>query len=196
MEVKGQFYEGHIQVVNLTKGISENFFWSRSFTIFNLFFNRPLCKSINEFSSDFRPTQIVFGLSVTKAHMGIISLGLSFPVCYEFTTVVVPWLSSVQSIHWFQINTHRYNQMKRPLCIYWGPFFFEEEESENLIYTVFVEKLWSPLEATAVYDLNQTLLPRFQYFRCLLNNRGIAAAPVTNFYARRPPIGPGSCFDQ
>ncbi|XP_078177842.1 beta-hexosaminidase 1 [Carex rostrata] len=58
------------------------------------------------------------------------------------------------------------------------------------------EKLWSPLEATAVYDLNQTVLPRFQYFRCLLNNRGIAAAPVTNFYARRPPIGPGSCFEQ
>ncbi|KAJ1690336.1 hypothetical protein LUZ63_014491 [Rhynchospora breviuscula] len=58
------------------------------------------------------------------------------------------------------------------------------------------EKLWSPLEATAVNNLNQTILPRFHYFRCLLNNRGIAAAPVTNFYARRPPTGFGSCFEQ
>ncbi|XP_072978606.1 beta-hexosaminidase 1 [Typha angustifolia] len=58
------------------------------------------------------------------------------------------------------------------------------------------ERLWSPLEATTVADLNSTVLPRLHYFRCLLNHRGIAAAPVSNYYARKPPVGPGSCFAQ
>jgi hexosaminidase len=58
------------------------------------------------------------------------------------------------------------------------------------------ERMWSPLEAISAQDLETTVLSRLHYFRCLLNHRGIAAAPVTNFYARRPPIGPGSCFIQ
>ncbi|WOL16280.1 beta-hexosaminidase 1 [Canna indica] len=58
------------------------------------------------------------------------------------------------------------------------------------------ERLWSPLETTSAGKLNTTVLPRLHYFRCLLNHRGIAAAPVTNRYARQPPYGPGSCFVQ
>ncbi|KAM3399994.1 hypothetical protein ACQJBY_005087 [Aegilops geniculata] len=58
------------------------------------------------------------------------------------------------------------------------------------------ERMWSQLEAISAQDLETTVLARLHYFRCLLNHRGIAAAPVTNFYARRPPIGPGSCFVQ
>uniref|UniRef100_A0A8I6WGU7 Beta-hexosaminidase n=1 Tax=Hordeum vulgare subsp. vulgare TaxID=112509 RepID=A0A8I6WGU7_HORVV len=58
------------------------------------------------------------------------------------------------------------------------------------------ERMWSQLEAISAQDLETTVLARLHYFRCLLNHRGIAAAPVTNFYARRPPIGPGSCFLQ
>uniref|UniRef100_A0A0D9WC22 Beta-hexosaminidase n=2 Tax=Leersia perrieri TaxID=77586 RepID=A0A0D9WC22_9ORYZ len=58
------------------------------------------------------------------------------------------------------------------------------------------ERMWSQLEAISSQDLETTVLARLHYFRCLLNHRGIAAAPVTNFYARRPPIGPGSCFVQ
>ncbi|KAI5401894.1 beta-hexosaminidase 1 isoform X1 [Lathyrus oleraceus] len=52
------------------------------------------------------------------------------------------------------------------------------------------ERMWSPSQDTT------TALPRLQYFRCLLNRRGVPAAPVTNFYARTPPTGPGSCFEQ
>jgi len=59
-----------------------------------------------------------------------------------------------------------------------------------------VERLWSQLEAITAQDVETTVLSRLHYFRCLLNHRGIAAAPVTNYYARRPPIGPGSCFVQ
>ncbi|XP_050210712.1 beta-hexosaminidase 1 [Mercurialis annua] len=54
------------------------------------------------------------------------------------------------------------------------------------------ERLWSRREANST----ETALPRFHYFRCLLNRRGVAAAPVSNFYARRPPVGPGSCYEQ
>ncbi|GJN36275.1 hypothetical protein PR202_gb25120 [Eleusine coracana subsp. coracana] len=58
------------------------------------------------------------------------------------------------------------------------------------------ERMWSQLEAISAQDLETTVLSRLHYFRCLLNHRGIAAAPVTNYYARKPPIGPGSCFVQ
>ncbi|XP_078429452.1 beta-hexosaminidase 1 [Wolffia australiana] len=58
------------------------------------------------------------------------------------------------------------------------------------------ERLWSPRAATTGGDLNAIVLPRLEYFRCLLNRRGVAAAPVTNSLARKPPIGPGSCFVQ
>ena len=33
-------------------------------------------------------------------------------------------------------------------------------------------------------------------FRCLLNRRGVAAAPVDNPMARTAPPGPGSCLGQ
>ncbi|CAL8125123.1 unnamed protein product [Prunus armeniaca] len=58
------------------------------------------------------------------------------------------------------------------------------------------ERLWSRREATSARNGNLTALPRLQYFRCLLNRRGVQAAPVTNFYARSPPIWSGSCYDQ
>lgn len=58
------------------------------------------------------------------------------------------------------------------------------------------ERMWSRREAISSGNITSTALPRLHYFRCLLNRRGIAAAPVTNFYGRRPPIGPGSCYEQ
>ncbi|KAK7295676.1 hypothetical protein RJT34_18587 [Clitoria ternatea] len=58
------------------------------------------------------------------------------------------------------------------------------------------ERLWSDRESTSGQNITITVLPRLQHFRCLLNNRGVAAAPVTNYYARRAPVGPGSCYEQ
>uniref|UniRef100_A0A2P2K9A3 beta-N-acetylhexosaminidase n=1 Tax=Rhizophora mucronata TaxID=61149 RepID=A0A2P2K9A3_RHIMU len=58
------------------------------------------------------------------------------------------------------------------------------------------ERLWSRREAISSGNINSTALPRLHYFRCLLNGRGVHAAPVTNEYARQPPIGPGSCYVQ
>ncbi|XP_068643923.1 beta-hexosaminidase 1 [Aristolochia californica] len=58
------------------------------------------------------------------------------------------------------------------------------------------ERMWSTREVTSTANLNSTVLPRLEYFRCLLNRRGIPAAPVRNFFARRPPIEAGSCYSQ
>ncbi|GLT50891.1 hypothetical protein SLA2020_243460 [Shorea laevis] len=58
------------------------------------------------------------------------------------------------------------------------------------------ERLWSQREAISTGNITLTALPRLHYFRCLLSRRGVQAAPVTNKYARRPPTGPGSCYEQ
>ncbi|KAK4766221.1 hypothetical protein SAY87_007863 [Trapa incisa] len=80
----------------------------------------------------------------------------------------------------------------------WG----ETIDTSNVQQTIWpraaaaAERLWSRKDATSTGSLNTTALPRLQYFRCLLNRRGVQAAPVTNFYARTQPLGPGSCYDQ
>ncbi|TKY45507.1 Beta-hexosaminidase 1 [Spatholobus suberectus] len=57
------------------------------------------------------------------------------------------------------------------------------------------ERLWSQRDSTSG-NVNIIALSRLQYFRCLLNRRGVPAAPVTNLNARTAPVGPGSCFEQ
>jgi len=54
------------------------------------------------------------------------------------------------------------------------------------------ERLWSP------QNNNDTKIaqPRMEYFRCLMNRRGIAAAPSNNANERSAPPGPGSCYAQ
>lgn len=54
------------------------------------------------------------------------------------------------------------------------------------------ERLWSPKDTTDA----DAALPRIEAFRCLLNSRGIAAAPVNNADAREGPPSPASCFEQ
>ncbi|KAK4279455.1 hypothetical protein QN277_011237 [Acacia crassicarpa] len=58
------------------------------------------------------------------------------------------------------------------------------------------ERLWSQKDSGHTGNITLTALPRLQHFRCLLNRRGVPAAPVTNLYARTAPVGPGSCYAQ
>ncbi|KAI9124381.1 hypothetical protein K1719_004303 [Acacia pycnantha] len=58
------------------------------------------------------------------------------------------------------------------------------------------ERLWSLTDSGHTGNITLTALPRLQHFRCLLNRRGVPAAPVTNSYARTAPLGPGSCYVQ
>ena len=58
------------------------------------------------------------------------------------------------------------------------------------------EQLWSPQTVTASNTSVEAAYPRIKHFRCLLNRRGIRAAPVNNGKGREAPHGPGSCFDQ
>ena len=56
------------------------------------------------------------------------------------------------------------------------------------------ERLWSQRSQTDNNENNAH--PRIEYFRCLLNVRGIGAAPTNNAIARQPPAGSSSCYHQ
>lgn len=80
-----------------------------------------------------------------------------------------------------------------------GEMWGETVDPSDLQQTVWprmaaiAERLWSPREVVGnIADAH----PRIEYFRCLLNRRGIAAAPVNNANARSSPPGPGSCLQQ
>ncbi|RZR95614.1 hypothetical protein BHM03_00024463, partial [Ensete ventricosum] len=55
------------------------------------------------------------------------------------------------------------------------------------------ERLWTPLDKLAKDPRQAT--GRLARFRCLLNQRGVAAAPVAG-PGRAAPLGPGSCYKQ
>ena len=80
----------------------------------------------------------------------------------------------------------------------WG----ETADASNVLQTIWpraaaaAERLWSKREALSSGNITVTVLPRLQYFRCLLTRRGVPAAPVTNRYARMAPYGAGSCYEQ
>ena len=83
----------------------------------------------------------------------------------------------------------------------WG----EHIDASNLIQTIFprlaaiAEVLWSPQKPASLAADQGALAAvhaRMRAFRCLLNARGVAAAPVDNKRAARAPPGPGSCLAQ
>ena len=57
----------------------------------------------------------------------------------------------------------------------------------------FEERLWTPYDKLAKDPSEVT--GRLAHFRCLLNQRGIAAAPVAG-PGRVAPLDPGSCYSQ
>jgi hexosaminidase len=79
-----------------------------------------------------------------------------------------------------------------------GQMWGEGVDTSDLASTIWprlaavAERLWSPRAAVDA----QTALQRIESFRCLLNRRGIPAAPVNNKDASSAPPGPGSCFKQ
>merc|ERR1719201_2978956 len=79
-----------------------------------------------------------------------------------------------------------------------GEMWGESVDMSDLEQTVWprmaaiAERLWSP----RTYNDPVAALPRIEEFRCLLNRRGVRAAPVNNKNARSSPPGPGSCLKQ
>ena len=86
-----------------------------------------------------------------------------------------------------------------------GEMWGETVDGSNLQHTVWprlaaiAEKLWSGRDATAPIGGNmvpEATMARFKDFRCLLLDRGVAAAPGSQPFARGAPEGPGSCWEQ
>ena len=94
-----------------------------------------------------------------------------------------------------------------------GEVWAETVDRSDLEQTVWprlaaiAEQLWSPQSATdCAVDQGEsgcadcfpldTAFARLGAFRCLLNRRGVRAAPVRNVKAREAPPGPDSCLDQ
>lgn len=79
-----------------------------------------------------------------------------------------------------------------------GEMWGETADASDVLQTIWpkmaaiAERLWSQSHITDADEAK----PRLQNFRCLLNSRGIPAAPVDNAVARSAPSGPGSCYDQ
>ena len=77
-----------------------------------------------------------------------------------------------------------------------GEMWGETVDTSDIVQTVWPrlaaigEKLWSPRLATVTW---KSALERLLDFRCLLEERGVAAAPVTNNEARTSPPHPSSC---
>jgi len=80
-----------------------------------------------------------------------------------------------------------------------GEMWGETVDASDLEQTVWprlaaiAERLWSPKAMTG--DI-AAAHPRIEAFRCLLNRRGVRAAPVNNANARSAPPGPGGCYTQ
>lgn len=75
----------------------------------------------------------------------------------------------------------------------WG----ETADTSDVLQTIWpraaaaAERQWSYYAVTNSSD--PAVFQRLADFRCLLNSRGVPAAPVTNIFARSAPNGPGSC---
>ncbi|KAG0610727.1 hypothetical protein M758_7G086900 [Ceratodon purpureus] len=83
----------------------------------------------------------------------------------------------------------------------WG----ETADASNVMQTIWpraaaaAERLWSAFNVTK--HGHKRAVQRLQHFRCLLNKRGIAAAPVLEgseyyYFGRASPTEPGPCFEQ
>ncbi|KAI3901715.1 hypothetical protein MKW98_021879 [Papaver atlanticum] len=111
----------------------------------------------------------------------------------------VPWEDVYKSepLEGISDGSHKKLVLGGEVCM-WG----ETADSSDVQQTIWpraaaaAERMWSSRDMTSARNMSSTVLPRLEYFRCLLNRRGVPAAPVNNYYARRPPVGPGSCYLQ
>ncbi len=79
-----------------------------------------------------------------------------------------------------------------------GEMWGETVDTSDLQQTIWprlgaiAERLWSPRGVNSA----DAAAARYSAFRCLLNRRGVAAAPSNNAVARQAPPGPGGCYTQ
>ena len=150
-----------------------------------------------EFTTDLDPTTIVHVWRLTQLLINATNLGyrslVSVDIPYYLDNTYT-WTMQYATDPWDGITAPE----KRALVLGGETCMWSEGvDSGDLFNTVWpraaaiAEKFWSAWEVDDVIAAE----PRFAWFRCLLNNRGIAAAPTLNTFRQAPP-GPGACLSQ
>ncbi|XP_039046999.1 beta-hexosaminidase 1-like isoform X2 [Hibiscus syriacus] len=160
-------------------------------------------ETFNSFSSELRPRTIVHNWLGPGVCPKAVAKGFkcifSNQGAWYLDHLDVPWneVYSAEPLEGINNVSEENLVLGGEVCM-WG----ETADASNVQQTIWpraaaaAERLWSKREAVSVQNVNSTVLPRYHYFRCLLNRRGVQAAPATNYYARKPPTGPGSCYEQ
>ncbi|KAI5061539.1 hypothetical protein GOP47_0024044 [Adiantum capillus-veneris] len=114
----------------------------------------------------------------------------------------VPWQTFYSNEPWANVTeaSERALVLGGEVCM-WG----EMVDASDIQQTIWpraaaaAERLWSNFDEQRLAKVQpDAMLPRLRHFRCLLNERGIASAPVVGLQGRGrdPPFGPGSCYSQ
>ena len=119
-------------------------------------------------------------------------------------SVCVPWYLDSTSFTWqMMYGTDPWDgiqdEAKRRLVLGGETALWSEEVDAGVLLNsvwpraaAVAEKLWSAWEVDDVLAAE----PRYAWFRCLLNTRGVGAAPWSNQFSRSAPPAPGACLDQ
>ena len=119
-------------------------------------------------------------------------------------SVCVPWYLDSTLFTWqMQYGTDPWDgindEHKRRLVLGGETALWSEEVDAGVLMNsvwpraaAVAEKLWSAWEVDDVLAAE----PRYAWFRCVLNARGVAAAPYSNAASRSAPTEPGSCLSQ
>ena len=142
---------------------------------------------------------IVHVWRVTQLHINATNDGY-----HTLLSICVPWYLDSTGFTWqMMYGTDPWDgihdEAKRRLVLGGEtPLWSEEVDAGVLMNSVWpraaavAEKLWSAWEVDDVLAAE----PRYAWFRCLLNTRGVGAAPHSNQASRSAPPGPGACLDQ
>uniref|UniRef100_A0A7N0UCN4 beta-N-acetylhexosaminidase n=2 Tax=Kalanchoe fedtschenkoi TaxID=63787 RepID=A0A7N0UCN4_KALFE len=160
-------------------------------------------ETFNDFASNLNPQTVVHnwlgpGVCPKAVAKGFRCIFSNQGVWY-LDHLDVPWdeVYNAEPLEGIQKSSEQDLILGGEVCM-WG----ETADASNVQQTIWpraaaaAERMWSSREGVSKGNITTSVLPRFHYFRCLLTRRGVQAAPVTNFYARRPPTGPGSCYEQ
>ncbi|XP_065041897.1 beta-hexosaminidase 3-like [Musa acuminata AAA Group] len=157
-------------------------------------------ETFNNFGSQLSPKTVVHNWLGVGVAQKVVAAGLRCIVSNQdkwyLDHLDVPWQKFYMNEPLTNISTPEQQKLVigGEVCM-WG----ESIDASDIEQTIWpraaaaAERLWTPLDKLAKDPRQAT--GRLARFRCLLNQRGVAAAPVAG-PGRTAPLGPGSCYKQ